>query len=193
MTDTIEVEVDGVVDDSTSGRAPRWGLPLAIAIVTALTLIVLVRVVGTGRIVRRTSGLHAAVTSSTLSVASQDPRIKIAEEALGAWGRFAVSGQVNDLGDLFDPDGPQYRHLVADERASMDPTSPPYDVTLSHTQLHQVDAGRVMVEGVVRWTRPGEEEQRYVWELELRSKDGVRWRLWTVRDSSRAVNVPGTR
>jgi hypothetical protein len=180
MTDTIEVEVDGVVDDSTSGRAPRWGRPLAIAIVAALALIVLVRTVGPGRMSRRPVGPQAAVTSTT--VPSQDPRIKIAEAALSAWGRFAVSGQLSDLGDLFYPDGPQYQQLVADVHPSPDPPyQPRYEVTLSDTRLREVDAGRVVVEGVVRWTRRGEAEQRYVWELELRSQDGARWRLWTIR------------
>ena len=190
MTDTIEVEVDGVVDDSTSGRAPRWGRPLAIAIVATLALIVLVRTVGPGRMSRRPVGPQAAVTSTT--VPSQDPRIKIAEATLSAWGRFAVSGQLSDLGDLFDPDGPQYQQLVADVLASPDPPyQPRYDVTLNDTRLREVDAGRVVVEGVVRWTRRGEAEQRYVWELELRSQDGAHWRLWTVRDSTRAIGPPG--
>ena len=193
MTDTIEVEVDGVVDDSTSGRAPRWGLPLAIAIVAALTLTVLVRTVGPGRMSRRPTGPYAAVTSSTVSLASQEPQIKVAEAALAAWGHFAVSGELSDLADLFDPDGPQYQQLVADVRVPREPTSqPPYDVTLSDARLREVEAGRVMVEGVVHWTRPGEQEQRHVWELEFRSQTGAPWRLWTVRNSAGAVGAPGT-
>jgi hypothetical protein len=187
MTDTIEVEVDGVVDDSTSGRAPRWGRPLAIAIVAALTLIVLVRAVDPGRMSRRPASPPAAVTSSTAAVASQDPRIKAAGAALAAWGTFAVSGQLDDLGEHFDPEGPQYRQLVADAHALRDPTSlTAYDVTLNDSHLRQVDDGRVLVDGVVTWTRPGEAEQRYAWELELRYEDGSSWRLWTVRDLARS-------
>lgn len=185
MTDVIEVEVDGVVDDRGQNHAPKWGLPVAIAAVGLLTLTVLVRVVVPG-VVGGDGSAHpeaARATPTSAGVTSQDPRISAAEAALSAWGRFASTRDVADLADTFDLVGPQYRQLQTEQegggKATLGLSS--YRVTLEAPRVRQTSADRSLVEGTIVWTGMEGTDQRYHWELELRSRAGA-WRLWTVRD-----------
>ncbi len=188
MNDTIEVEVDGVIDDDTSGRAPAWGLPVAVAIVSALALVVVIRAVLPGVLgAHGQSGARHAVPKRHTSLAGvEDARIAGARAALAAWGRFAVSGDLGKVAGVFVPDGPQYRQLAGDAGIPrlVSGIARPYEVSLSDVHLGEAPPGEAVVIGTVVWTRPGEPDQRYAWELELRSADGNAWRLWTVRDAA---------
>jgi hypothetical protein len=185
MTDTIEVEVDGVVDDGPPRRAPAWGLPAAIAVVGVLALAVIVRVVAPGLTAGQAPvGEPASAPTSPTVPASQDARVVAARDALAAWGRFAATGDLAALDRPFDPDGPQYQQLAneAGTLRSASATAQPYEVTLTDAHLGEATPGKAVVTGTVAWTRPDEPDQRYAWELVLRSTDGKAWRLWTVRD-----------
>ncbi|MGH9894632.1 MAG: hypothetical protein ACREA0_22175, partial [bacterium] len=144
MTDVIEVEVDGVVDDRGQNHAPKWGLPVAIAVVGLLTLTVLVRVVRPGVLGGEGSANPEAARATTTSagVISQDPRISAAQAALFAWGRFASTRDVADLADTFDPVGPQYRQLRTEQegegKEALGPSS--YRVTLEAPRVRQTSA-----------------------------------------------------
>lgn len=185
VTDTIEVEIDGVVDDGPPRRAPAWGLPAAIAVVGVLVLAVIVRVVAPGLTSGQAPvGEPASAPTSHASPARQDDRVVAARDALAAWGRFAATGDLAALDRPFDPDGPQYRQLAneAGTLRSVAATAQPYEVTLTDARLGEALPGEAVVTGSVVWTRPGEPDQQYAWELVLRSTDGKAWRLWTVRD-----------
>ena len=103
------------------------------------------------------------------------------ESALSAWGRFTVSGDVDELASTFDPKGPQYAQL-AEEAAALaeDPLGPPaYEFSLGEFTIERPRPQRVVIVGPVQLARPGEEDQAFVWRIHLRWS-GSMWRLWTV-------------
>ncbi|MGI8683586.1 MAG: hypothetical protein ACR2MO_00525 [Acidimicrobiales bacterium] len=199
MTDVLQVEVDGDIDDERSsgldGGAPRWGLPAAIAVVGLLLLGVLVVVV----LPAVTGGSTAppgatavtrgrATPGSTVPVVKEDPRIAAAREALNAWGEFALTGRLDVLAGRLAPDGPQYR-LLADEASQLSnqpKVGPAYAITMEDPTVTASGSTEAVIAATVIWSRPGEAGQSYRWELVLRPDDRGRWLLSTVRDRSTA-------
>lgn len=186
MTDSreVDVEIDGVIDDEPSGTAPAWGLPVAVAIVGALALVVFLRVVLPGALGDRGQSRtgEAPPKTETSFAEVEDPRVTAAQAALRAWGRFAGSADLGELAGHLVPDGPQYRQLASDVGVPgpVRAHARRYEVTLKDARLGEASPGEAIVIGTVVWTRSGEQDQRYTWELDLRS-DGNAWRLWTVR------------
>ncbi len=191
--EVLEIEVDGhPVDEAPqSGRAgPGWGLPAAIAVAGGLAIAVLVVAVVpivTGRPGTRpppTSPTAASTNRTTLELATHpDERVIAAEAALNAWGQFAVTGDVELLEDSFDTTGPQYRALV-DEAAAIatDPAgTPPYDIELETARVDETSANEAVVAVSARWSRPGEPDRCFAWDVVLRRVLTDQWLLWTVR------------
>ncbi len=186
MSEVLEIEVDGEIDDQGSfdgdRRSPSWGLPVAVGVAGALLLAVLLVVVVpiiVGRGEPREPAPAAPATTSGKAVAL----VTDAEGALAAWGRFAVSGDLKQLDDWFAPSGPQYGSLAqeAANLAAQPPGPPAYDVSLSEPTVVSLKAARATLRGDVTWTRVGEVEQRYRWEMVLNRSRNGRWVLWTVR------------
>ncbi len=199
MTDLLQVEVDGEIDDERSsglhGGPPRWGFPVALAVAGMLLLGVLVVVVlpavtgGSAATPGATAVTRSRATpGNTVPVAKEDPRIAAAREALNAWGEFALTGSLDVLVGRLAPDGPQYR-LLADEakRLSEQPmVGPVYAITMEAATVTGSGSTETVIAATVRWSRSGEVGQSYRWELVLRPDDHGRWFLWTVRDRSTA-------
>lgn len=136
-----------------------------------------------------TSGLTVTIPPATTAqpsiVASTvvtTPDVVIAmQDALAAWGQFAVSGQLDDLGDHFVVGGAQRRQLRS-ESASIQaapPGPPPYVVTTGDVFSISVAADDVVLRTDVTWSRPGEDDQTFTWDIQMRRVEG-RWRLLTV-------------
>ncbi len=192
------MEVDGEVDDpgslSPGDRAPRWGLPVAIAVAAALLLAVLVLVVvpaltrsGDTRSTdaASSSASDAIIQRERATPAPADPRIDAAGRAVAAWGQFAVTGDLASLDGLFDKDGPQYRTLSEEvpRLVAGGGGRTPYQVTLSTADVVSSNDGEAIVKGNLIWQRKGESDQVHSWEIVLRRADNDRWVLWTVRDA----------
>ncbi len=187
MSEVLEIEVDGEIDDDGSfdrdRSSPRWGLPLAVAVAGALLLAVLLVVVIPTVTSQRERREPTPAAPATVS-AKEAALVKDAEGALAAWGRFAVSGDLRELDGWFVPDAPQHRILVeeAARLASAPPGPPAYIVRLTEPRVASVTGRRAALRGDVTWTRPGEVDQRYQWEVVLRRSADGRWALWTVTD-----------
>ena len=111
---------------------------------------------------------------------SQAPLVA-AQDALDAWGRFAVTG---DLGGHFHPDGPQYAQLhseVPAVRARKD-RGPPYELQIEDATVEVVHARHTRLHVDVTLTRPSEAARSYKWQLELVREPDDGWKLWTVSD-----------
>lgn len=105
------------------------------------------------------------------------------EEGLAAWGRFAVSGDLDVLEPWFDNEGPQYGLLAAEAaRLAASPLGlPEYSVTMSAPQVGEVHHGEASVEGRVVFARTGEPSQSFWWSVLVR-RSKVGWRIWTVEE-----------
>lgn len=124
--------------------------------------------------------VRAAPTSSRVPVTSAevtDPILDALERAMAAWGLMAVSGDPTDLGDTFDSEGPQYLALTENPGGV---GGDPYRVDVSPIEVIRGER-RSQVRAEVVWSRPGETNQVFVWEIEMRRVEGD-WSLWTVRD-----------
>ena len=122
------------------------------------------------------------VAPTTTSLAASP--ISAARDALSAWGRFAVSGNLERLDGYFHPDGPQWEQLVgeADAIAQDPPGPPPYEVTLRRARVVESGANGAVVRGRVTFVRRGEPKQRFRWDLVMVPGEQGEWLLWTVAE-----------
>ncbi|NND02419.1 MAG: hypothetical protein HKN91_06485, partial [Acidimicrobiia bacterium] len=120
----------------------------------------------------------------TTTVEPSAPPVVVAlREALAAWGQFAVTGAMSDLGDHFVVGGPQRRQLREESAAIREnPLGPPaYEVTTSNVFSISVTDEDVVLRAEVDWLREGEEPQQFLWDIQMRLVDDV-WQLLTVED-----------
>lgn len=130
-----------------------------------------------------TSTEAPAIITST--VASAPPAVIALQDALTAWGEFATTGRMRDLGGHFVAGGPQRRQLRAEsEVIRANPLGPPaYVVTTSNIFTVSVTATDVVLRTEIEWARQGEETQFLVWNIQMQLVEGV-WQLFTVEDVS---------
>ena len=201
MSDTLQVEVDGEIDEARNSGlgvgSPRWGLPVAIGVAGVLLLAVLVIVVlpavTGGRAVPVADGrgdhsrlaLPAGSTVGENRAVRDDPRIVATRSAIEAWGAFATTGRAASLAPWFATDGPQYR-LLQQEGAGLSTQATggsAYAVEVKDPTVIARGRTEAVVAANITWSRPGEASQEYRWEVVLRPGDDGRWVLWTVRDA----------
>ena len=128
-----------------------------------------------------TSTEAPAIITST--IASAPPVVTALQDALTAWGEFAITGRMRDLGDYFVVGGPQRRQLRAESEAiQANPPGPPaYVVTTSNIFTLSVTPTDVVLRTEIEWARQGEETQFLVWDIQMQLVDGV-WQLLTVEE-----------
>lgn len=119
----------------------------------------------------------------TSTVATTPSMVVAMQDALGAWGQFAVSGVMDDLGDHFVVGGAQ-RRMLREESAAIRANplgSPAYDVTTANVFTVSVTTNDIVLRAEVFWARDGEETQEFLWDIQMRRVD-KEWRLLTVAD-----------
>ena len=128
-----------------------------------------------------TSTTRAPLVTST-SV-TPPPVLVAMENALAAWGEFAVTGRMRDLGEYFVSGGPQRRKLREEaETIRADPPGPPaYAVTTADVLTISVTSTDIVLRAEVIWARAGEDTQTYLWDIQMQKAEGV-WKLLTVED-----------
>ena len=130
-----------------------------------------------------TSASTTATSAPTMPAAETEAEVLAAARgALEAWGRFAVTGDLEPLGPWFAADGPQYAQLVEESTAlkAAPLGDPPYVVTLESATASLDAEGRAVVEGSVSFTRTGEATQRLEWRMTFHPGPQG-WTLWSVQ------------
>lgn len=132
----------------------------------------------------RPPGVGSTRTAQAPAVPVIEPVEEAARAALDAWARFANTGDVDQLGGVFDRGGPQFARLQAEAPVvgGRPAGGAPYAFTATAMKVAAGSSAeeRVVVADVVV-SRPGETDQRFAWELVMRKSED-RWRLWTVRE-----------
>lgn len=123
-----------------------------------------------------------ASSSTSMPVTGERGVLWVVEEAMAAWGRFAVSGDLEEVEPFFVVDGPQYRQFVEEAAALAvaPPGPPPYRVLVETSNVVR-DAAEAQVEAGVRFVRTGEPSQSFRWVVVLRIV-GDDWKVWTVEE-----------
>jgi hypothetical protein len=107
------------------------------------------------------------------------------DNALTAWGKFAVDGDLNDVKPYFVEDSKQYDRFKLDAAsiASQPPGGPPITVKMASPQTFAGDdANTWLIRGNVSWTRSGEQPQNFNWEIRMvRASDKQPWQISSVR------------
>lgn len=134
-------------------------------------------VVGITAVTALAGGLALALAADSTPPDSTG-EIAAAEEAMSAWARFASTGDLQAVKGVFAEDGPQYQQLVQ-EAPTLSNEGAHYRFALADPVLLQPG----LVRGLVTVSRPGEPDQNYVWDVELRLMEG-RWQVWTVRTAN---------
>lgn len=169
---------------STSDDAPPNPVPTLAAAPGSTTT---TAVPATVTIPAATSTTTVAGQVTTSGSPTQPPVVVALQAALDAWGQFAVTGQMADLGEHFVVGGPQ-RRLLRDESAAIreNPVGPPgYVVTASNIFSLSVTTDDVVLRADIEWAREGEESQKFLWDIQMRRIDGS-WQLLTVEDVTEA-------
>lgn len=137
--------------------------------------------------IESTSVATADRTSSTsTSVTGEGDVTSVIEKAMAAWGRFAVSGDLDEVEPFFVVDGPQYLLFVEEAvaLAATPPGPPPYRVLVEIADVMR-DAAETQVEAGVRFVRTGEPSQSFRWVIVVRRVRGE-WKVWTVEERDAA-------
>jgi hypothetical protein len=159
-------------------RRRAWASLFAVAVIIALVVWLVIALLprGGGR------GITTPVQTST-----QDKLIADSRQALADWGRFGVSGDLNQVKSSFWPDGPQYKQLVRESlRLKQRPIGPPAYQFALEDPVTILQAGKDrLVRGVVKSTRQGTPSRSFRWDIYMRQDPGAggRWRVWTVANS----------
>ena len=102
-------------------------------------------------------------------------------DALAAWGTFAVTGDLNDVGAFFHPDGPQWQVLVAEAETFVPAGGEALAVTGDERSLvYGPDSATVRTD--VTFARSGEVPAVFDWNIELRPGPDNAWLIWSVED-----------
>jgi hypothetical protein len=125
--------------------------------------------------------------TTTTTITPEQQAMAGGERALADWGRFAVTKDLGMVKNSFWPNGPQYRQLVREARREKPLGPPPYQLTMSGVQVLTQRPDQRVLRGLVEVSRPGEQQQRYRWDVVMRRdpRSGD-WRLWTVRPTAGA-------
>jgi hypothetical protein len=125
--------------------------------------------------------------TTPVQTTAQDKLIADSRQALADWGRFGVSGDLNQVKSSFWPDGPQYKQLVRESpRLKQHPIGPPAYQFALEDPVAILQAGKDrLVRGVVKSTRQGTPSRSFRWDIYMRQDPsaGGRWRVWTVANS----------
>ena len=176
-----------------TGEVATWRMVIAVSVVTglAVSLGVVAWAGGPKSASDEVSG-NATTNPFTTTVSSGAPRSSttvLAEasvgdavrvgvrEALAAWGRFAGSGDLAEVEELFDAHGPQWS--VFEEEAGLVGTS--FMAEVEEESLTVDGRSASFLASVTFVAREGE-SLRARWEIELRLDPDGRWLIWSVRD-----------
>lgn len=175
MPEVIDIRTAG--DEGGEGVVEHAPAPARRVVVAAVAAVVVVF----GLAYLLWGGGQGQPTESTPD--GEVPIVAVASGALEAWGRFGVSGRLDDVAPYFDPDGPQFARFGEEAPAiAAHPAGPPaYRFAMSGAKVER-HGEDWLVRGPVVVSRPGEADRRYDWELVVRRRNGG-WAVWTVRDS----------
>lgn len=145
--------------------------------------------VETASVTVTTSVVGAATTSTALPAPTSVDTApeewgfeSVLHEGMSAWGRFAVSGDLETVEPWFSTRGPQWRQFEQEAPALAEQPlgEPPYSVVVEVGEMSGEDSLR-RVEARVTWVRTGEPSQTYDWVVVMRRTQGD-WRIWTVEE-----------
>lgn len=105
-----------------------------------------------------------------------DP-VTVIRQALSAWGRFAVSGDLAEVEPWFVAGGPQYEQFRTEAATPGSAGGPAYQVTFEALAVDPTDPNRMR--GRVVFARTGEPSQVFDWWISLRRRNGL-LQVWTV-------------
>lgn len=125
----------------------------------------------------------AAPPIVTSTVAPTPLVVTAMHDALTAWGQFATTGLMRDLGDHFVVGGPQRRLLRAEAPAIREnpPGPPSYVVATRNISTVSVTTDDVVLRAEIEWSREGEPTRFFTWDIQMRRVNDA-WRLLTVED-----------
>jgi hypothetical protein len=168
-------------DARATATAPVAAAPGAVSVVTATKS-------ATTTVVTSSATTLVPVTVASPgdgsgTVAATSPAVVALQDALAAWGVFASTGRIRDLGDHFVVGGPQRRLLRAESQTirADPPGNPPYVVTTDDIFTVSVGPTDVVLRTEILWARDGESTQYFNWDIQMQLVDGA-WRLLTVED-----------
>ncbi len=116
---------------------------------------------------------------TTLTSRNEDEEVRRAlKEALVAWGVFAGSGDLADVGPFFDPSGPQWASLSAEAGSIGNGfTSEIVERSLESSP------GSTLFEGDITFASKGQ-IRVVTWTIDLRQTPDGQWRIWSVSDTA---------
>ncbi|HEX2154839.1 MAG TPA: hypothetical protein VHL52_12785 [Acidimicrobiia bacterium] len=124
----------------------------------------------------------ATTTITAVATPSTDDPVQTVVEGLAAWGRFAVTGDLDQVEPWFWVDGPQYARFVqeAKDLAAQPVGGQAYTVTVEPADVSAAEED-AHVSGRIVFARTGEPSQSFSWVVVLRRGSGM-WKIWTVDD-----------
>lgn len=110
--------------------------------------------------------------------------VEAVDNALVAWGEFAVDGDLDHVRPYFVNDGPQFDQFLVDAEVIGDkpPGGEPLIFRMENPETYPNGENEWLFKGDVIGTRSGEKAQTFTWELRvIRQSDKEPWRVLSVR------------
>lgn len=123
--------------------------------------------------------------SSTTLEAPSGRLVEVVRQGLSAWGRFAVSGDLEQVAPWFSAEGPQYARFV-EEATTPRVGGSAYSVGIQSPEVEE-KGSRVLVSGRVTFARADQPTRTYDWTVVLERQHGS-WVIWTVKDQAQATS-----
>ena len=103
-------------------------------------------------------------------------------EALEAWARFALSGDLQELAGHFHPDGPQYAQLRTEASGMhhLGDADSPYRFDIHRVTVQSRTRSHATALVDTSLSRQGEATRRYQWLIKVRLYGDDGWVVWTV-------------
>jgi hypothetical protein len=166
---------------------PEWRLLAGAGIALAIGVTLFVQLahsgVGSTDTVLTAASQPAPTPVPRPASSAESPVVVSARNALSAWGRFAISGDLSDVSPYFAADGPQYSRFEREAPGlSAHPLGvPAYSFDFPNPTIIPVRADRIIVRGTITFTRAGEQVRTFYWDLKMQWSDSEqRWLVWTV-------------
>lgn len=134
---------------------------------------------------QQTTGTTQQPGATTQAQAPKDVMDTL-DNALTAWGRFSISGNLEEVKPYFIEDSTQYNRLKLDAAsiASQPPGGAPMTVVMTNPQTfnNKDNPNEWMIRGTTSWTRPGIQDQNFNYEIRMvRDSDRQPWLIQSVR------------
>lgn len=177
---------DDEPDNQSGGKAKLIIAILAALVIAAVAIGLVITLFGGGSPEEEeTTGENTE--TPTVGEATEAPTEVLVglDEAFSAWGRYAVTGELDEVRPHFVQNQGQWLRFEAESRALKEspPGGEPLEFNMATYRGFKINDGDWLIRGPVTSTRPGAAVETFNWEVRMvQETEGGPWKIKSVRN-----------